>query len=86
MTAEGLPTPDEIKPVSLELAKIAIGKPEKLEGMAGIYNPAAWKGGGKIYLLGRFIEMTDEELAPGEEPAPATGEDPVIRGGPDVGP
>jgi len=86
MTAEGLPTPDEIKPVSLELAKIAIGKPEKLEGMAGIYNPAAWKVGGKIYLLGRFIEMTDEELAPGEEPAPATGEEPVIRGGPDVGP
>ncbi len=78
---------------SLELGRIAtgviIGKAEKIEGTEGFYNPAVWtyvdeNGATNICLLGRDIEMVAEEATHDQE-LTAEGE-PIIGGGPDVGP
>lgn len=80
---EDPPTAGEAEPASFESGRIVIGKPERIEGMEGFYNPAAWRFGDKTCLLGRDVKMAAEE--PATEQEFTTGGEPIIGGGPDVG-
>ena len=70
------------------IGRVAVGRPEKIDGTEGFYNPAVWRhvaenGDTYICMLGREVPMP----APGsatEQEFTADGE-PIIKGGPDVG-
>ncbi|MBI2592003.1 hypothetical protein HYW36_00830 [Candidatus Saccharibacteria bacterium] len=86
------PAADELEPVSSESGGVIVGKPEKIEGTEGFYNPAAWRyvdkyGVPKICLLGRDVKMPDQASATDDKPVEFTADgDPIVGGGPDVGP
>jgi hypothetical protein len=87
---EALTPAGEIEHTSLELGRIAtrvvVGKPEKIAGTEGFYNPAAWRVGDKTYLLGRFIEMAGEGPASDKEQPRTNNGEPIVPVEPDVGP